>query len=177
MTDTSAERFPTRKKALDWLKDQGHKISTGKFYGDCDKGLVAVAQDGSVSKFAVAMYGKSLDRTVLPDIAAMDKSEDDRRKARADADMAEMKAEAMRREQDRLWLHADDAWSAVAGLVGRLRDAIRHHLYTAAPEVVLVAGGEQDRATEVSERLWLAVDAAFNEVAGDSVDIEFGMKE
>lgn len=173
---TDTERFPKRKKAFDWLKAQGHKISIGKFYGDCDKGFPPLAADGSVSKFDVAMYGRALDKTVLPAQAALDKSEDDRRKGKADADIAEMKAEAMRREQDALWLHADDAWAAVAGLVGRLRDAIRHHLYTAAPEVVLVAGGEQDRASEVFERLVVAVDTSFNEVAGESIDVEFAKK-
>lgn len=169
------ERFASRKKAHDWLLENGHKVSIGKFYGDCDKGLIVLAGDGSVSKFAVLEYALSLKKDVQVDPGkALDAAEHDRRKAKADADMAEMKAEKMRREEDALWLHADDAWSAVAGLVGRLRDSIRHHLYASQGELAMTAGGEQERSQELFEAMDAAVDLAFNEVAGGSIEVEFG---
>ncbi len=175
--ENSSERFKSRKKALDWLQGQGHKVSQGKFYQDCKAGFPYVAKDGSVSKYQVMVYAKGLDEQNTPDLSALDAKEFERRKAQADAEIAEIKAERMRREADSNWLHADEAWAAVAGLVGRLRDTIRHHLHTGQREVVYAAGGEQERSAEVFEVMDALVDKAFNEVAGDSIDITFVEEE
>ena len=145
----AAERFKSRKKALDWLRSHGHKVSTGKFYQDCKAGFPAVAEDGSVSKYQVLTYGLALNKQIQPDMDAMDSREYNLRKAKADAKIAEMKAARMEREADRLWLHADDAWSLLAGLMGNLRDCVRHHLYTGPRDVVFTAVGDQDRSQEV----------------------------
>lgn len=167
------ERFKTRKKALDWLHGQGVKVSTGKFYGDCDKGFPLVGKDGSVSKFQVSEYGRKLDRRIEPAQEAIDKQDYQIRRERADAHMAEMKAERMRREEDENWIHSDSAWAVVAGLIGRLRDCVRHHLYADQGEIVLAAGGELARSQEVFEMMDETVSKAFNEVAGESIEIEF----
>lgn len=132
-----------------------------------------IAQDGSLSKYQALTYGLQLDQRVMPGPEVFDKMEHDQRKAKADADMAEMKAEKMRRETDKLWLHADEAWAAVAGLVGGLRDCIRHHLYIGQVGVVEAADGEQVRSQEVFEHMDSLVDKDFNEVAGASIDIKF----
>lgn len=172
-TTDNKERFASRKKALDWLVSQGHKISTGKFYQDCKKGFPAIADDGSVSKYQVLSYGVALNKKIEPDHDALSSREYDQRKAKADAEMAEMKAKRMDREQDRLWLHADDAWSAMAGIIGNLRDAVRHQLYMSQREAVEIAGGDQDRAQELFEFCDGLIDKAFNEAAGDDVDVVF----
>ncbi len=167
------ERFASRKKALDWLKEQGHKVSTGKFYKNCKEGFPAVATDGSLSRYQVLTYGLSLSKQVLADPEKLSTREFDQRKAKADADIAEMKAKKMHREQDKLWLHADDAWSLVAGLTGKLRDSIRHQLYSSQRDVVQTAGGDQNRAQEVFEFMDQLVDRAFNEVVGESINVQF----
>jgi hypothetical protein len=169
------ERFASRKQALDWLRGQGFKISTGKFYQDCDKGFPALARDKSVSKYHVLLYGQQLDAAPNHVAAGQyaDTGENDSRKAKADADMAEMKATKMRREEDKFWLHADDAWAITAGLIGTLRDCIRHHLFTAQAEIVLQAAGDQDRSQEVFELTDEVISRAFNEVAGESINVVF----
>jgi len=170
--DTSTERFVNRKQALNWLKAQGYKISQGKFYQDCGDGFPVQHRDGSVSRYQVMQYGQQLDvsvRSAAPDAAR----ESEARKAAADAEMAELKAAKMRREEDRLWLHAADAWAVTAGLIGTLRDCIRHHLYVAQAELVLQAGGVQNRSQEVFELADEIVDRAFNEVAGNEINIVF----
>lgn len=142
--DTATERFVNRKQALNWLNAQGYKISQGKFYQDCNAGFPALNKDGSVSKYQVMQYGQQLDissRAIAPDTSR----EDEARKAKADADMAEIKAERMRREEDALWLHADMAWAQMAALVGALRDCLRHHFHVNQHEIVHVAGGQRDR--------------------------------
>lgn len=172
----SQERFASRKKALVWLNDNGMKVSTGKFYQDCDTGFPAVHADKTVSKFEVMEYGQKLKKnTVSIDSAAARESdrEDERRKAKADADVAVMKADKMRREMDDEWIHASTAWAAVAGIVGTLRDSLRHHLHASQAEIVHVAGGEVERTYEVFEYCEEIINSAFNDVAGGSIDINF----
>lgn len=171
------ERFKNRKQAHVWLQGQGYKISRGKFYQDCKGGFPAVAKDGSVSKFQTLTYGQKLATTFQAESAVINTGEDDARKTRADADMAEMKAEKMRREQDTQWLHAADAWATVAGLMGTLRDCVRHHLYAGQSDVVLMAGGDQSRSQEVFGLMDEFVDRAFNEVAGKKIEIVFEKDE
>lgn len=168
------ERFVNRKQAHNWLQAQGYKVSQGKFYQDCKAGFPALHKDGTLSRYQVMQYGQQLDVTTRADAGGDGpQREDEARKIRAEADIAEMKAEKMRREEDKLWLHADEAWAQVAALVGTLRDAIRHHLYGGQRDLVHVAGGEQDRSQELFEAADQLVARAFNEVAGAEIKIEF----
>lgn len=167
-----AEVFKSRKAALTWLKGEGYKISQGKFYQDCGDGFPQVNKDGTVSKYQTLLYGQKLkgEKKAAEPLSAR---EDELRKTKADADMAEMKAERMRREHDSMWLYSDDAYGQMAAIIGKLRDTIRHHLYTGQSELVYVAAGDQQRSQEVFESADAIIDAAFNEVAGDEVVIVF----
>jgi len=169
-----AERFKNRKEALIWLKESGYKISQGKFYQDAAAGYPVVHKDGSVSKFQIMEYGQRLDsvRKESEAVQAMAR-EYSERKEKADAEIAEMKAEKMRRDENRHWLHAAEAWGQVAALVGTLKDAIRHELFAGARELVLAAGGDQERSQETFEHADQLVARAFNKVAGDSVAVTF----
>ncbi|KJS02223.1 MAG: hypothetical protein VR65_06140 [Desulfobulbaceae bacterium BRH_c16a] len=172
MDTPAAERFVNRKQALNWLAAQGYKISQGKFYQDCAAGFPELHRDGSISRFQVMQYGQQLDvsaRSVAPDASR----ENEARKAKADADMAEMKAERMRRDEDAEWLHADQAWAAIAGILGTLRDCIRHHFHAGQNDLVQVAGGDMNRNSEVFEFCDDIVNKAFNEVAGESINVTF----
>lgn len=169
----NADRFVNRKQALNWLRAQGYKVSQGKFYTDCKEGFPEVGGDGSVSKFQVLEYGQQLDvatRSALPGELSR---ENELRKAAAEADIAEMKAERMRREEDVDWLHASTAWAAVAAVVGSLRDALRHHFHLAQGELVQAAGGDLERRHELYEACETAINDAFNEVAGDDLTVDF----
>lgn len=175
-TAAATERFVNRKQALNWLNAQGYKISQGKFYQDCAAGFPELHRDGSVSRYQVMQYGQQLDvsaRSTAPDTSR----EDEARKSKADADMAEMKAARMQREEDALWLHADVAWAQMAALIGTLRDGIRHHFHTAQNEIVHVAAGDMDRNHEVFEFCDDIVNRAFNEVAGSSIEVKFIKEE
>ena len=177
-TETAApERFPNRKQAFEFLRERGHKVSRGKFYEDCNKGFPMLSKDGSLSKFQVLEYGLSLDKSVEPDAQALSDRESKLRRDKAEAQMAEMKARKMQREEDSMWLHADEAWSAIAVLVGTLRDSIRHHLYSRQGEIVHAAAGEPERSHEVFECMDDIVNSAFNEVAGRELQIDFAQKQ
>ena len=159
------ERFANRKQALNWLQAQGYKISQGKFYQDCAAGFPALHRDGSVSRYQVMQYGQQLDvetRGAAP--ASPDKEADDARKAKAEADIKEMQAEAMKREQDRDWLRKEEAWATLAAIVGTLRDSLRHHFHAGQGQLVHLAGGDVRRGPEVYEGCEEIMAKAFNEV-------------
>lgn len=169
-----AEYFKNRKEAHTWLVEEGFKISIGKFYEDCkQKGFPVVGQDGTVSKYQVSVYGRALTSDQAPDPSALERSEYAHRKEKADAKMAEMKAERMERDEDALWLHADDAWSALAAVIGNLRDAVRHAVHAAQVDIVQAAGGDVHRAPEVYEHVEQVINGAFNEVARQGIDVQW----
>lgn len=170
-SDISAERFANRKQALTWLTTNGYKISQGKFYQDCAAGFPPMHTDGSLSRFQVMQYGQQLDLATRT-AAVQQGDEASRRKEAAEAEIAEMKAERMRREEDKEWLHADQAWSIVAALVGSLRETIRHHLHSESAALVHVAGGNQERVHETFEFCEEIIGRAFNEVAAKPIDFE-----
>jgi len=174
-----AEYFKNRKEAHVWLEENGYQISIGKFYQDIAKtGFPALNGDKTVSKYQVAVYAKNLEGDNTPDVSALERSEYAHRKEKADAEMAEMKAEKMKREEDDLWLHADDAWSAVASVIGGLRDGIRRALHDAQVDIVQAAGGEVGRAPEVFEYIdHEVINKAFNEVAKKGIDVQWEGEE
>ncbi len=55
--------FKTRKEALFWLREQGYKLSHGKFYGDSRKGLLVLQKNGSVKEQHLMEY---VTRTNVP---------------------------------------------------------------------------------------------------------------
>lgn len=178
MIATESETFKSRQEAHTWLIDQGYAVSVGKFYQDIKKkGFPVLNADKTVSKYQVAVYGKGLATEQQPDPSALSRSEHAHQKEKAEAEMAVMKAERMRREEDALWLHADQAWSVVAALIGDLRDVIRRQLHDAQVDITLAAGGDPSRAPEVYEHIDGVINKAFNEVAGTSLDIQWQGEE
>ena len=170
------ERFKNRKQAFDWLQAQGYKISRGKFYQDCDAGQPPVHQDGTVSRFQVLQYGQQLDveRRSSIDASAMERDQAELKKIKAEADRAAMQAEAMRREHDRDWLPADQAWAAIAALVGDITNSIRHHLGSSIGELIYLAGGDPDRSQELLDGCEQVVAKALNEVCRrDHIEVVF----
>lgn len=171
---TPTETFKNRKEAHEWLVEQGYAVSVGKFYQDIkQKGFPVLNADKSLSRYQVAMYGKDLSVEQQPDPSALSRSDAAHRKESAEAEIAEMKAERMRREEDQYWLHADQAWSVIAGILGNLRDVVRRHQHDSKEEIVKAAGGDIARAPEVFEAMDQVISKAWNEVAGSELHIEW----
>lgn len=161
-----AERFKNRKQALNWLQAQGYKCSQGKFYQDCEAGFPNINRDGSVSKYQVMQYGQQLDVERRGGVVLdYDRDADEARKLKAQADQEQMKAESMRREQDREWLHADQAWASVAAMVGAILDGLKHEFFAAQGEVVHLAAGDPARAPQVYEHCEAVIERAMNQAA------------
>lgn len=169
-----SECFASRKEAYEWLVANGYAVSVGKFYQDIKQnGFPVLNSDKSVSKYQVRVYADSLLADQQPDPTALSRSENLHRKEKAEAEIAEMKAERMRREEDAYWLRAEDAWSVLAALIGNLREVIRRHLLDAQTEIAQAAGGDAGRAPEVFELADQIVSHAFNEVSGQKIEIEW----
>lgn len=160
------ERFANRIQALNWLKAQGYKISQGKFYQDVKAGFPVLQRGGTVSRYQVMQYGQQLD-VEIRGVASVSggREEHDDRRAKAEADIKEMEATKRRREEDAEWLHADAAWAAIAGLLGVLKDSLRHHFHAGQGELIHLAGGDPARGPEVYESCEEIMARAFNEVA------------
>jgi hypothetical protein len=167
------DRFPTRKAAFDWVSVKGFKCSQGKFYSLVDAGKISMAPDGSLSKYAVWDYAETFLNAATGSAATGDLASEQLRKIKFEADLRELRVETERRRLNKLWLHADDAWASVAALIGVLRDAIRHELDSGKSLIIEKAEGDPYRAHEVFEAMEQLINKAFNEVAGDEIDVEF----
>ncbi len=170
------EYFKSRLEALSWLQQSGYKVSRGKFYGDCKKGFPVIQKDGSISKYQTVVYGNRLQDDLITDPTALESSEYRHQREKAEAKMAEIKAEKMQREASDEWINRTEAYAMLAAITGAMRDSARQWLYRQASEIVLAAGGDHDRLAEAYELMEQAVDAAYNEVAGSEVSISFDME-
>lgn len=174
MKETNPDRFKTRKEALNWLMTQGYKISQGKFYTDCTNGQkITVHRDGTVSKWEVFEYARNELKTGTGSGTGSGLAAEQMRKIRAEADMKELQFQIETRKQDKLWLHADEAWATLAALIGTLRDAISHQLDSGKNKIVEAAGGSHDQGPEVFEFCESLINKAFNEVADSPLDVTF----
>lgn len=170
-----SEFFKNRKEAHDWLVVNGYTVSRGKFYQDCESGIVTINPDKTVSRFMVLQYGIAWQqKTVNP--AGVDvpgAAEADLRKKIAEADIAERKARKLQREEDNLWLYADDAYAMLAGLVAAMRSAVRHQVYAHRRELVEIVKGDNDFADQLYQEIEGLLDDGFNEVAGKELKGKF----
>lgn len=159
------ERFANRKQALNWLQAQGYKVSQGKFYQDCAAGFPALHRDGSVSRYQVMQYGQQLDveRRGSTDTTDYSAESDRLRTEKLRHEVAKLEIEA--RKEDANWLRREDAWAAIAALVGTLLDSLRHHLHSGQGRLIHLAAGDPARGPELYEGCEELVAKAFNEVA------------
>lgn len=172
-------RFKTRKEAYDWLRSQGCQVSIGKFYQDIkrrENNAPALNADKTLSRYQVELYRYKLgEQAAPPDLTAMAQDRVDYAHARekAEAEIAQMKAERMRREEDNRWVEQITAWGVLAATLGELRDAIRRCLHDSQADLVSAAGGEPHRAPELYEAADQVIGRAFNQIAAKAVDITF----
>ena len=172
--DIMSEFFKNRKEAYQWLEAEGYPVGQSKFYQDCP-GVIPMNEDKTVSKFLVMQYGESLRRkTGGGEVStSVEAAEADLRKKTADAEIAERKARKMAKEEDELWLYADDAYAMLAGLVSAMRSAVRHQMYAHRRELVEIVKGDNDFADQLYQEIEGLLDDGFNEVAGKDLKGKF----
>lgn len=160
----SDERFKNRRKAWQWLVENGFTVSEKKFYNDCDAGLVAVAPDKTVSKFSVAEYGRKL-KTPGGSVPAT--FENSAKKEALEIEKLQLdvdKRKLENRKEDSGWLKKDDAYAQMAGLIGVLRDSLRHQFQIGQTQLIHLAGGDHSRGPELYEGCEELLARGFNEL-------------
>ena len=160
----TGERFKNRKVALEFLQQRG-QISAGKFYQDCDAGLVQVAADKTVSKYQVMEYAERIFGSVRQQAPSMDNAA---KKERLEIELLEQKLEKQKlenRKEDANWLQKDDAWARMAWVLGTLKDSLIHQFNVGQSHLIHLAGGDQNRGPEVYEGCEELLGRAFNEIA------------
>lgn len=159
----TGDRFKNRAEALKWLQSRG-QISTGKFYQDCDAGIVQIAPDKTVSKYQVMEYaerffGFTRQQAPLQDQVA--------KKEKLEIELLEQKVEKQKlenRKEDAHWLQKEEAWAQMAAIIGKLRDSLRHQMHVGTVALISSAAGDQQRGPEVYETAEGLISRAFNEI-------------
>lgn len=158
-----AERFKNRQAALKWLQTRG-QISTGKFYQDCDAGLVQIAADKTVSKYQVMEYAERIFGFTRQQAPLQDQVA---RKERLEIELLEQKVEKQKlenRKEDANWLQKEEAWAQMAAVIGKLRDSLRHQFHVGTIALISSSAGDHQRGPEVYETAEGLISRAFNEI-------------
>lgn len=165
------QSYKSRAEAFrKFIQAQGLPVSQTKFYDDCAR-LQMVRTDKCIELASLVAYVKE-ELKISPATGLSlaersrdeERSKDDDRKAKAEADLKEMQAEEARRKLDEKWLHRDEAWASLAALVGILRDTLRHQFHVGSAQLIQLAGGDPLRSPEVYEGCEETLNKAFNEV-------------
>ena len=168
---TPKQIYKNRAEAFKlFIEPQKLPVKQAKFYQDCDR-LQIVGTDKTVELSMLLAYAKDELKISTPTGQSLvdrsreeSRSKDDDRKAKAEADLKELQADQARRAMDERWLHRDKAWAALAGLIGTLRDSLRHQFHVGSVQLITLAGGDPQRAPEVYEGTEEILSKAFNEV-------------
>lgn len=172
--------FAQQKEALEWLKENGFKVSAGKFSQDCRSGHCVVQSDKSIRLQDLKAYasGLSVDRARMGgnDALAARREDADTRRAEAEARIKERQDEEEQRRMDRKWVLRDDADAEICVWVGRLRDATGYHLSRNLLALIHACGGDPHRLAEAQSVIDSALSAAANEIA-DSDEITVTIEE
>lgn len=177
----AGEYFANRREAWQWLRENGLEMGESTFYRRVNEpGFPRLLPDKRLSRWECGEFlrRQMVDGGATPtggvynaDELVQRKLVADTEKAEADAGIARSKRLRLERETDREWIPRKDAFALAAALVGRLRDAVLHHLRHRALSLTQAVRGETERAPELYEAAAAAVATAFNEVAAQGLDV------
>lgn len=177
----AGEYFANRREAWQWLRENGLEMGESTFYRRIgEPGFPRLLPDKRLSRWECGEFlrRQMVDGGATPtggvynaDELVQRKLVADTEKAEADAGIARSKRLRLERETDREWIPRKDAFALAAALVGRLRDAVLHHLRHRALSLTQAVRGETERAPELYEAAAAAVATAFNEVSAQGLDV------
>lgn len=179
--DAAGEHFANRREAWQWLRDNGYEASESTFYRNIGQpGYPQLLPGKRLSRWECSEFlrRQMVDGAATPRGGVYDADDllqrklvADTEKAEADAGIARSKQIKLEREADREWVRRVDAYALAAALIGRLRDAVLHHLRHGALRLAQSVRGETERAPELYEAAAACVATAFNEVEREPLDV------
>ena len=177
----AGEHFANRREAWQWLRDNGYEASESTFYRNIGRpGYPALLPGKRLSRWECSEFlrRQMVDGAATPQGGVYDPDDlvqrklvADTQKAEADAGIARSKQLRLEREADREWVRRVDAYALAAALIGRLRDAVLHHLRHGALRLAQSVHGDTERAPELYEAAAACVATAFNEVEREPLDV------
>lgn len=138
--------FKNKKAALEWLQDQGFKVSIGTFYTACKRGLCVVNEDGTVFEaFALHYALNNLKRTGTPDGGQSPLQEE---KTRLEIEQLRIKNERALFEQEKelgKYQLTKDVLRDRLGLINYYDQLVTNTIRTRMAEWIALAHGDQKK--------------------------------
>lgn len=173
---------PTTKaaEAFRFLLSHGWEVAERTVRRAVEQNRLRRDRSGRITGAALRRYAATYCLREVPADQTIEAAETEdlgQQKARLEVDKLRLEVERRElenRREDRRWILRDDAWVQVAGLLGLLRDGLRHHAHQAAEGITRAARGDLNAAPEVYDAVEQATNAAFNELADmDHVSVVF----
>ena len=168
MDAVDAAPLPDRKAAWEFLRAQGFKVSSGKFYTDCAKGMVKVAADGSISESEALAYAvRYLKKVKGSDAdAALDGIFKEKAQAELNLRITQEKKMAFELEREMgNYLPKADVLTQFAVKWGTLEASLRHLLRTRARDWIYACGGDAKKFDMFVALVGSEMDEIFNSMA------------
>ena len=173
-----SEFFKNRAQAFAWLEAEGHAVSRGKFYADCNAGDPPVREDKQISRFRVLQYAQRIgqsnvrsDGSLSED--ALRRSGAETRKIVAGAEREEMKRDNEKRELDKKWIYRDEAELEKCVFAALTRDKIAHRVIQALPAIIHSCGGQLALLPSTQPHVDQAISDGCNDIANSGdIDVE-----
>ncbi|MBL3582608.1 hypothetical protein [Oleidesulfovibrio alaskensis] len=160
------QSFGSLKEVLEYLQEQGRKISKSKLYQDKSRGLLKAQADGTFRQRDVDRYAGALGLVATPDKEAAEAQEFASRKAKAEAEKLEEQAKAERFKNEvraGRYILREDVEVELAARAGVLGTGLRTMIETSLLDILHTAQGNPKRAPEVLALFERKLDAALNE--------------
>jgi hypothetical protein len=153
--------FKNKRQAHEWLQQQGYKVSVGKFYTDCRRGVCHVNEDGSIYEaFALHYAMNQLKQTGTPDGCASPLMEE---KTRLEIEHLQIKARKaqfeMEKEQGK-WIPKKELEEELNIRISAFDNMVLHLLRTRMAEWLMMAGGN-------SKKIQIVLDTAMDNWADE----------
>lgn len=171
-TDSTLERFRSRREALDWLREQGAQVSQGKFYQDCKAGKVLVFPDKTVSRASTAQYLLAMRRqnpVFDPEACDLSIKEQELKIRKLELEVARL--EKANRADDKDWMRREDAWAQLVGVLHLLRQNLDYYCNQRAASILLACDGRSALAPQMIDQLLGEIVApAYNDLEGQTLE-------
>lgn len=166
----SEPSFDNRIEALKYLRRQGYKISTGKFYGDCKKKMCRLQDNGAVFESDLKKYIRKAELHKLSEGPEVDPNDTIVKKSQEELEKLRMQNRLLRLQLDEKlgkYISRPDFEMEFASKVIILKQGLEHMVYSYAFEwVELVLDGDKETSAQrLIDRMKQDLEREFNSFA------------
>jgi hypothetical protein len=162
------EVFKSQREIVRYLDRLGFKISKSKLSRDKGRGLIAVNDDGTISKGQIIAYSATLERKGEEEAPA----ELQAKKTAMEIDILELKAARYEFEMDRdmgRYVPRKDFEAELAARGAILESDFRNFFTAKAREMIAMVGGKVEKTADLLDLLNNGLDEQLNKYASQDV--------